>query len=1034
MGCWLATVIVVGLLTRGFVARGQGWILQEDVRERLQQALVEEAQGVVWQAEELARSIDPTVVSVHEWASFVATRSLLRQGLWRQGSEALATLLVEAPLSSLRPWILQWAGIAAFHLQQYEEALRWWDSALAGFRSIPDTTLQLSVMSTVEYWYFLALLHLGQYRRADTLAARYVQQYPSSQFADDVLLFWAFLAELEQQYRQAAQRLQLLRQTYPCHTATLTAFAREAYVRLILREFAQALELTEGLQLLIERLRRGEPVRQGCEPFRSFEVQEQELLYVRAEAYLQREQWEAAQQYFDELLRRYPQGFLADRARFQKAWIDLRRGKSEEALQQLKALRGSSDRLVTSLARLYVPSALKALGDTAAARQELLELSLQRDFPYPARVLLELGQLSYEAAQYRNARLQLEQALREATDAVTTLQILVLLGSVYQQLEQWEQALRTFRTAEQMLQQADTLLVPRWRAYRERALLGAATSLLMLHRPGEAIAPLERLVGEDLAAALQPDEILFWLAEAYYRVGQIERALQTFERVLLRYPQSPRREEALYGTAWCAFRMQQMERAAFWFERLLSEFPQTRYAPEAYVRRADALYLLRQYRQAATVYWELAQRFPKTPEGEYAAYQYGYVLYRLRDYAAAERAFRYFARTYPTSSLADEALYFLGWLAFQQQQYGEAVERFRNLLQSYPNSPLAARTWFAIGNAYYNMEQWHEALQAYRTVVERYPSSPYAVEAVKSVQYCLLALGQTEEAYRWADSIAQRYPATRLEEEARLKRAELLFTQRQYGAALQEYRDFAQRYPYSERTPEALYWAFRSALALGELEAARRFSEQLQQNYPQLRYAAQTLLELAHEEARRDPVVADRLYQRVEQKGDSVQRAEAVFRRGTLAYVRGDTMAALGFWHRAIAEYPTTEVSAQARYQVALYWRSRERYDSVRSYLTPLALRSDDLGAEALYYVGEAWMREGRCDSAVIAFRQLQTSHQGKENWYSLSLLQAGECYEQMRNPQAAMELYRVLLTLRPNDEYGRIARSRLNRMQRRNP
>lgn len=1023
----------LALLLLGYV-RGVGdEAAGRDLWQRFQHALDEAARGFLWQAEQLAQQSPRFPVSAREEFAVLLIESHIRQGLWQTGWEEAQRFLLREPFSPLRGVVWRWAGIAAFELRRFADAERCWDSALASLQS-RTAGAPTEVEVTIGYWRILALLQQGHYQRAEGAIEAYVQRYPASPYADDALFFQALLFELQGKYRQAAEQLQQLRQLYPCRSATAQALARQAYVRLILQEFAQALRLTEELEILLERFHRGDTLGIGCEPPGLLDIPRQELLFVRAEAYREREQWEAAQRAYDELLSQFPEGPLAERARLQRAWVTLRQGRAEEALRRFQALRGSSDREIAALAALYGALARKMLGDTANARQELLELSLQPNFPATAEVLLELGQLSYEAGQYRNARLNLEQAMRETGKTHTMLRVLLLLGATYQQLGQWENALRSFRMAGELLQRGDTLLIPRWRRYREQALLGEGIALVFLQRPAEAVDVLQRAVAEHLENALQGDELLFWLAEASYASGDFSRATETYEQLLLRYPKSSRREEALYGTAWCAFRTQQMERAVFWFERLLKEFPQTRYAVEALLRKADALYLLRQLRDAAAAYWELAERFPQTTEAEYAAYQYGYVLYRLRDFAAAEQAFRYFIRTYPRSSLADEALYFLGWLSFQQQRYEEAVERFRKLLEAYPNSSLAARTWFAIGNAYYNAERWQDALEAYRTVVERYPNSPYAVEAVKSVQYCLLALGQTEEAYRWADTIAARYPATRLEEESRLKRAELLFSHQRYDAAFREFAEFARRYPYSERTPEALYWAFRSALALADVQEARRISEQLRGQYPQQWYSVQSLLELARFESRLDLRRADSLYHEVERLGDSLQAAEAVFQRGVLAYVRQDTLQALRTWAELLRRFPSTEFADQARYQLAMYWRARQQYDSVRLYLAPVALRSDERGAEARYYIGEAWMREGRCDSAVIAFRALQTTHPGTENWYSLSLLHMGECYENMGEVAAAIEAYRLLLALRPDDEYGRTARSRLSRLQRGGP
>lgn len=996
--------------------------------ERLHWILRHEQEGLFWQAEQRARALEAFSLVVQERAQLERVRSLVLQGDWQVARRELRAWLAREPLSPLRIWFWQWAGVAAFALGDYGEAERCWDSTLSLLPAIEERKVRHAVGQEVAYWYLLALLQRTQYLRADTVAALYLEHYPSSSHADEALLFRALLAEISHEYQRAVQLLETLRSSYPCHTATPLAIAREAYLRLRLQEFGFALRLTEELQMLLERFQQRD-MEPPCEKLTVADLPWQELFFMRAEAYLWRQQWQAAQQEYGRLLENFPQGRLAERARLQIAWLALRTGKVAEATQGFLALQQSSDRLVAALAYLYGALALKAHGDTAAAQQKLLELTLQPDFPLVAMAHLELGRIAYEKGSYTAARSAFEQAVREASEAAVMLQALLLLGSTYQQLQRWEEALGTFRTAEQLLHQPSTAIIPQRRRYEEYGLLGMATSLYFLYRPGEALRLLERLAGERLAEALQPDEILFWLAEAQYSTGDLARAVQAYERLLLNYPRSSRREEALYGTAWCAFRLQQMERAVFWFERLLAEFPDTRYAAEASVRKADALYVLGQYQRAAHTYWELAQRFPATAEGEYAAYQYGYVLYRLRDYERAEDAFQYFVRTYPRSSLVEEALYFLGWLPFQQQHYEGAITRFRALLELYPRSELAPRTWFALGNAYYNMERWEEALRAYRTVVEQFPKSPFALEAIKSVQYCLMALGRVDEAYRWIDTVVQQYPATRLEEEARLKRAELFFVRQRYDTALREYVEFAQRYPYSERTAEALYWAVRSALALGDLATAARLSSDLRRRYPQDWYTAQSLLELAREQVRIDPAAADTLYRYIERRGDSTQAAEALFQRGIIAVLRGDTASALERWSAVVGQYPGTEFALQARYRLAVYWRLQERYDSVRALLQPLGMRRDDVGAEALYYIGEAWMREGRCDSAVIAFETLYHTHPNTEPWTPLSLLQVGECYERLGNLAAAAAAYRMVLTLRPHDEYGRTARGRLRRL-----
>jgi outer membrane assembly lipoprotein YfiO len=995
--------------------------------EKLQEALRWEAERIPWMAERALPPQPPSLpLTVWELAAMARVRSLAQQGRWEDSRAEALEFLQRYTLSALRPWMWTALGVAEFVLREFPRAEAAWDSARA---TLPTGE---PLREQVEYWRLLAILQQGHYQRADHELQQYAERYPAAESADEALWLRALVLESLGNIPQAAQLLELLRQRYPCRNTLAQALARQAYLRLLERRAVEALELLEHLQLHLERFREGNPP--GCQPPDEPQLARQELLYIRGEAYILLERWDAAWNVFDTLARQFPDAPLAQRARLQQGWILLRRGSTADALQRFDELRTSPQQEIAELAELYGAIARKRLGDTAAARQQLLELSLRPHSRWSARALLELGQLAYEQRRYQSAQLFLEQARREAADLPTLLTAVLLLGESLYQQQQWREAVRLFQTAEQLLATADSLQLPNPHRYREYALLGLGRSLLALGQPEAALPLLQRLWAEYRDRALQGDEILFWLAEAHYRVGELAQATEAYEQVLLRYPQSARREEALYSIGWCAFRLQQLERAVFWFERLIQEFPQSRFAAEALLRSADALYMLGQYRRAAEQYHELSRRFPNTPYAEYAAYQYGYVLYRLREYSAAEQAFRTFARAYPNSPLAPEALYMLAWIAFQQRNYEAALERLRGLLATQPSPEIAARAWFAIGNAYYNMGRWEDALAAYRTVVERYPNSPFAAEAVQSVQYTLVMLGRSEEAYRWADTIAQRFPATRLEQEARLRRAELLFAEQRYRDALQEYREFVRRYPYNERTPEALLWALRSAIALADEPSAAELLEQLRRTYPQSSQTLQGMLEYAHWKARVDPRTADSLYGVVAAAGDSLTAAEALLHRGLLAYSRADTLRMVMELQRLIALYPQTEFAAQARLQLALYWRAREAYDSVRSVLAPLIAREDALGAEALYRFGEAWMRQRQYDSAARAFEQLRLSHRGREDWYSLGLLQLGECYEQLGRPEAAAEVYRVLLNLRPGDEFGKTAQARLNRLPRRRP
>ena len=71
-------------------------------------------------------------------------------------------------------------------------------------------------------------------------------------------------------------------------------------------------------------------------------------------------------------------------------------------------------------------------------------------------------------------------------------------------------------------------------------------------------------------------------------------------------------------------------------------------------------------------------------------------------------------------------------------------------------------------------------------------------------------------------------------------------------------------------------------------------------------------------------------------------------------------------------------------------------------------------------------MQEEKIDQALTAFLTIKEKFAGIEDWYSLSLLSLGECYEKKEQFVQAKDLYNALNTLRPDDEFGAEALRRL--------
>ena len=88
------------------------------------------------------------------------------------------------------------------------------------------------------------------------------------------------------------------------------------------------------------------------------------------------------------------------------------------------------------------------------------------------------------------------------------------------------------------------------------------------------------------------------------------------------------------------------------------------------------------------------------------------------------------------------------------------------------------------------------------------------------------------------------------------------------------------------------------------------------------------------------------------------------------------------------------------------------------------------MAAECSYHIGELNMREKNYKDAAKAFETVRDKYDGYEDWYSLSLLSLGECYENAEDYEAAREIYLVLQSIRMDDEFAKTAQHRLKRLK----
>lgn len=888
-------------------------------------------------------------------------------------------------------------------------------------RNVPDSLAQ-QVLRFSRFWLANSLLLTGN---ADAAQAEYSEIIAdsSSEFADDARYAVAQIVEDRDRNDDALDIYSSLIRDYPRSNVIASANIRAAQCLIRRREYSNALtRLTVAEELLKEKIEENDARAQ--------------VQYLRGEALHALGLYDGALKEFERVyIVRTVEQELRHRARFGAGLATMAQKRWSEAVVLFDSVICDSATVSSntlSAARLFKALALKWNSSRREASQLLQSCARDERFVFPERALLELGQLLYEDGVYDSAKVYLHKAVLQCNDAVTEIRSLLLLASMHMESREWLEARTCYDKAEIKLKRTSHDVLPRKNVFEDEIQMkrGIAHHEDAKHR--EAISDLTSYLSRHPSDA-GADEALFWLSETFFKAQLLKNAIESYRKLVMNFAASLRREEALYGLGWSLFKMREFDSSGAVFANLLAEFPQTRFAGDVYVRKGDALYLTKKYADASKEYRSAAALIPQGELNEYATFQVGQSLYRAKEYKASVQELQAFLREHPSSTFSDHALYTIAYTYSLQEKHADALQAFELLTRTYPRSELVPAALYYAANAQYATGDYEDAVQRYRSLMGLYPTTFYGIEALRGLQESLSLLGRNDEAIDVGKAYVKANPDGNVQEQISMKTIEIFMRKGDYGNAAKEYQDFLKKYPDSDLSAEAMFLLAKSQMGLGDMDAARQTLTLLHSKYEQSDFASQGIMQLALLELKRANVTrADSLFDLVVKKYSATElAAQATYEQANLAMGRGDTTRALGLY-AAAGQMNLGEYSHQSMYRLAMFYRSGNKDDSSRAYFRAVAVKSDNtsLAAECVYRIGESYLSLRDYSNAMTSFDEVRRSFDGIEDWYTLSLIGLGECYEKTGSTDKAREIYQTVIILHPEDDYGTTAQSRLKRLR----
>jgi len=390
----------------------------------------------------------------------------------------------------------------------------------------------------------------------------------------------------------------------------------------------------------------------------------------------------------------------------------------------------------------------------------------------------------------------------------------------------------------------------------------------------------------------------------------------------------------------------------------------------------------REYRLAIKKYREFLKKFPEGEKaykvnyllaeclyeiGEYtsAAEEYGRVIenYQERDYfeqAAYNRILAYDKAIQNARTQHPDTLYLQKFLGVPvedtlivnlplQKNLILACDRFITLL---PESDKVPEVLMKMAEIFYDLDKYRLARKVYMKVAENFKESPYGCKALMMVAQCYFREGDFFMAREWCEKVAKAVPDTcPLARKARKLAATSLFKSaeslKKKGEALSAGQKFEQvflRYPDLEIAEAAAFEAASQYEAAGQEALAAQVLELFVSSHPSSKLADEACLR------------ASMLREKLGQWGLAA--------RNYLKLARGN---------------PSPERAPKALFSAGICYRNLQDWSKVREifsrYVQLYPQEDGDKYVEALFRIGEAYLREGRSTEAERAFQRTVDVH-----------------------------------------------------------
>lgn len=333
-----------------------------------------------------------------------------------------------------------------------------------------------------------------------------------------------------------------------------------------------------------------------------------------------------------------------------------------------------------------------------------------------------------------------------------------------------------------------------------------------------AVAEYQGIINQytpDPAAKDSVEKAYFGIAWTYLKSGDAAKAIKTFEDIFSKTSDKNTKVSALVQIGDAYQDLGQFDKAISIYDRILLDFPDSIHADYVQFRQGIALLQMNRIDVAVMSFLGLQNNFPKSKYLDDVEYYLGVAYFKRNDFLAAiQHLGNYLEEDKRSTGFRLEARFLLGLAYFNKGDYAEALPVFQELtvLAASQQKSLIPDAEFHAAQCQYHLGQTKEAVKRFNGIIQKYPGTTFALEAQVFVGDHLLEQGDFARAIATYEQALNDFPGS--------GKSDLIYYE--LGQAYQAMEKFERALDYYKRIPQT---SSKEIFAKAQLAVADIFSK-----------------------------------------------------------------------------------------------------------------------------------------------------------------------------------------------------------------